>query len=99
MNQTITPAELKKRLNSDDKPVVIDVRDDWEYQEQNIGAISVPLGSLTDHIDDLEEYKNQEVVVHCRSGNRSRAAQQYLQQQGFTNVRNLEGGIMAYLAE
>ncbi len=95
----ITASELKSRLNSNEKPNVIDVRDEWEYQEQNIGAKNIPLGSLSDRIDELEEFKNEELIVHCRSGSRSRAAQLYLQQQGFTNVRNLEGGILAYLAE
>lgn len=95
----ITAAELKSRLNSNEKPLVIDVRDDYEYQEQNIGAINIPLGNLSDRVDELEEYKDQELIVHCRSGSRSRAAQLYLQQQGFTKVRNLEGGILAYLAE
>ena len=95
----ITASELKSRMNSDNKPVIVDVRDEWEYEEENIGGISIPLGSLSDHVDELEEYKDQELIVHCRSGNRSRAAQQYLQQQGFTNVRNLQGGIIAYLIE
>ena len=95
----ITASELKSRMNSNEKPVVIDVRDEWEYQEQNIGAKNIPLGSLSDRVDELEDYKDQELIVHCRSGSRSRAAQLYLQQQGFTNVRNLEGGIVAYMAE
>jgi rhodanese-related sulfurtransferase len=95
----ITASELKSRMNTENQPMVVDVRDDWEYQEQNIGALNIPLGSLSDRVDELEEYKDQELVVHCRSGSRSRAAQLYLQQQGFNNVRNLEGGILAYLAE
>ena len=95
----ITASELKSRMNSDKKPMVVDVRDEWEYQEQNIGALNIPLGSLSDRLDELEDYKDHELVVHCRSGSRSRAAQLFLQQQGFVNVRNLEGGILAYLAE
>ena len=47
-------------------------------------------------LDDLEEYKDQEVIVHCRSGARSANAKAFLQQQGFSNVRNMLGGILAY---
>lgn len=94
----ITPAELKERLADQEELVVIDVREPYEYAEQNIGAINIPLGTLPQKLDDLEDYKNQEVVVHCRSGARSASAKAFLEQQGFTNVRNLVGGILAYNA-
>ncbi|WP_242920241.1 rhodanese-like domain-containing protein [Pontibacter liquoris] len=93
----ITVEELKERLSKGETPVIIDVREDWEYQESNIaGAQNIPLGTLPQRLDDLEDYKNQEVIVQCRSGNRSASAKAFLQQQGFSNVRNLLGGIMAY---
>ena len=96
MSQDITPAELKERLAKGEKPFIVDVREDWEYQEQNIGALNIPIGSLPDRLEELEDHKNDEVIVHCRSGARSASAKAFLQQQGFTNVRNLIGGIMAY---
>ena len=96
MNQDITPAELKERLAKGEKPFIVDVREDWEYQEQNIGALNIPLGSLPERLDELETHKNAEIIVHCRSGARSASARAFLQQQGFTNVRNLTGGILAY---
>ena len=95
----ITAAQLKARLSQPNPPVVVDVRDTWEYEEQNIGALNIPLGDLSDRLDELESYKDRELVVHCRSGSRSRAAQLFLQQNGFINVLNLEGGLVAYLAE
>lgn len=95
----ITAAQLKARLSQPNPPVVVDVRDTWEYEEQNIGALNIPLGDLSDRLDELETYKDRELVVHCRSGSRSRAAQLFLQQNGFINVLNLEGGLVAYLAE
>ena len=95
----ITAAQLKARMNTPGQPFIIDVRDEWEYQEENIGALNIPLGNLADRLDELEEYKDSEIVVHCRSGNRARAAQLFLQQNGFINVLNLEGGIVAYMAE
>ena len=95
----ITAAQLKARMNTPDQPFIVDVRDEWEYQEENIGALNIPLGALAERLDELEEYKDREIVVHCRSGSRSRAAQYFLHQNGFVNVLSLEGGILAYLAE
>ena len=93
----ITVEELKERLAKGETPVIIDVREDWEYQEANIsGAQSIPLGTLPQRLEDLEDYKDQEVIVHCKSGTRSASAKAFLQQQGFTNVRNLLGGMTAY---
>jgi rhodanese-related sulfurtransferase len=93
----ITVEELKERLAKGETPVIIDVREDWEHQEANIaGAQNIPLGALPQRLDELEDYKGQELIVHCRSGMRSATAKQFLQQQGFGQVRNLLGGIMAY---
>ena len=93
----ITAEELKERLNKGETPVIIDVREDWEYQETSIpGAQNIPLGTLPQRIEDLDELKEQEVIVQCRSGARSASAKAFLQQQGFSNVRNLLGGILAY---
>lgn len=92
----ITPSELKNRLANGEKPFILDVREDWEYQEQNLGGLNIPLGALPDKLDDLEDHRNDEIIVHCRSGARSASAKAFLTQQGFTNVRNLTGGIMAY---
>lgn len=93
----ITAEELKERLSKGETPVIIDVREDWEYQETNIaGAQNIPLGTLPQRLEDLEDLKEQEVIVHCKSGARSASAKAFLQQQGFTNVRNLLGGIQGY---
>lgn len=94
----ITVTELKERLAKGEKPFIVDVREDWEYQEQNIGGLHIPLGTLPEKLDELEDHKNDEVIVHCRSGARSASAKAFLQQNGFTKVRNLLGGILAYNA-
>jgi rhodanese-related sulfurtransferase len=91
----IQPAELKERLAQNEKLNIIDVREEWEWEENNIGVKNIPLGSLPNRLDELEQYKDQELILHCRSGARSGQAQKFLQQQGFTNVRNLIGGIVA----
>ena len=92
----ITVQELKQRLDKGDSVLVIDVREAWEYEEFNINGKLIPLGELQGAIDDLDEYRNQEIVVHCKSGGRSAAARDFMIKQGFTNVRNLEGGMMAW---
>ena len=93
---TITVPELKQRLDQGEKIHMIDVREAWEYQEFNIGADLIPLGQLQMRVDEISDLKDQEVVVICRSGGRSGAAQGYLMGQGFRNVRNLMGGMMAW---
>ena len=95
----ITPTELKQRQQTGETPTVIDVRETWEHEESQIpGSQNIPLGTLPDKLDDLEELKNEEVIVHCKSGARSASAKAFLTQQGFTNVRNLLGGMQAYQA-
>ncbi len=93
----ITSAELHQRQQAGETPTIIDVRETWEYEEGRIpGAQNIPLNSLPEKLDDLDELKDQEVIVHCKGGSRATSAKAYLTQQGFTNVRNLEGGFQAY---
>jgi rhodanese-related sulfurtransferase len=94
--EDITVEELKKRLDNNETFGFIDVREEWEYEEDNIGALNIPLGQLPHQLDEIDEYKNQELVVHCRSGARSGNAKKFLETKGFTKVRNLLGGILAY---
>jgi rhodanese-related sulfurtransferase len=93
----ITASDLKQRLQAGETPTIIDVREPWEVEESRIpGSQNIPLGNLPAQLDELEDLKDQEVIVQCKSGARSSAAKAYLTQQGFTNVRNLEGGMLAY---
>ncbi len=94
----ITVQELRQKLESGEQFVFIDVREPWENEEFNIGARLIPLGTLVNSMYELDDHKNDEIVVHCRSGARSGQAQGMLQANGFTNVRNLTGGIMAWEA-
>ncbi|WP_201983415.1 rhodanese-like domain-containing protein [Hymenobacter rubidus] len=96
----ITPAELHQRQQAGETPTIIDVREPWEHEEARMpGAQNIPLGTLPEKLDDLDAWKEQEIIVHCKSGARSGQAKAYLTQQGFTNVRNLLGGYQAYAAE
>ncbi|TLU99041.1 rhodanese-like domain-containing protein [Dyadobacter luticola] len=92
----ITVEELKERLDKGEDLHFYDVREEHEYEEDNLGATLIPLGELPDRLDELEPLKDEEIIIHCRSGARSGRAAQYLESQGFTNVRNVVGGILAY---
>lgn len=96
--QTISVQELKKRKDANEELYILDVREPAEYAEVNMGAKLIPLGDIMNmQIDDIEDWKDKEVIVHCRSGMRSANACMMLDQLGFSNTKNLEGGINAWL--
>jgi rhodanese-related sulfurtransferase len=87
--------QLRDMMKSPDAPVVIDVREKWENELCSLpNAALIPLGSLPEHLADVP--KDKVVVMHCHHGSRSGRAVAYLQQQGYTNVFNLKGGIHAW---
>ncbi len=93
----ITANELKEKLDRGDDFVLIDVRESYEHEEFNVGGQLIPVGVIHAKIPELEQHKNDEVVVYCRSGARSGMAQQILINAGFTNVRNLTGGMLNWM--
>ncbi len=93
----ISVQELRNKMEAGEKFVLLDVREPDERTAFNIGGKHIPLGTVPARIQELAGDKNEEVVVYCRSGKRSGMAQQYLRQAGFANVRNLEGGMLAWL--
>ena len=97
MNEDITCKEVKERISKGEKFHFIDVREEWEHDEENIGAKLIPLGDLPSRMEEINSLKNDEVVVHCKSGARAGRAKKFLLTQGFQNVRNMEGGIVAFL--
>ncbi|HMT36413.1 MAG TPA: rhodanese-like domain-containing protein [Chitinophagaceae bacterium] len=95
----MTVQELKQRKDANETLYILDVREPSEYAEVNMGAKLIPLGQvLSGQIDDIEDWKDKEVIVHCRSGVRSLNACMMLEQLGFINTKNLEGGIIAWVA-
>ncbi|MBD0350238.1 MAG: rhodanese-like domain-containing protein [Flavisolibacter sp.] len=95
--KSITVEELKQKMDSGKKVNLVDVREPHEYQEANIGGRLVPLGKVqTMQVEDLEDLKDEEVIVYCRSGRRSMIACLVLDQMGFKDTYNLEGGILAW---
>lgn len=93
----ISVQEIKKRLDAGENLHIIDVREPEEYTAYNIGATLLPLGKVMSmEIDAIDHLKNEELLVHCRSGKRSLQACLFLETLGFTNVKNVEGGILAW---
>jgi rhodanese-related sulfurtransferase len=93
----ITADDVKFRLESGEKLNLVDVREPHENAEFNIGGVLVPLGKVqTMQIEDIDDLKNEEVIVYCRSGNRSGQAALMLETFGFTDVKNLAGGMLAW---
>ena len=95
--KNITVAELKEKMDRGEKVNLVDVREPHEYQESRIGGKLVPLGKIqTMQVEELEDLKDEEVIVYCRSGRRSMMACMVLDQLGFRDTYNLEGGILAW---
>lgn len=95
----ITVRELKERLDRGDDLFVLDVRRPHEADIATIGAPIIPLHELAFRLDELEPYRDQEIVLMCRSGARSATALRHLQAQGFEKLYNLKGGILAWSDE
>jgi len=94
----ITIEELKERMDKGEILNLIDVREEYEFDEFNIGATLIPLGDLPNRLEEIEAWKDQEILIHCRSGARSGRAKEYLTSEGYTNVRNVLGGMLAWQA-
>lgn len=91
----MSPVELKRRMDAGEPVELVDVREPFEYEIARIdGAKLIPLGEITERLDELK--RQQPIVVHCHSGMRSAQAVRLLQERGFANVFNLEGGIDAW---
>lgn len=93
----ITPEEVKRRLDAGEKLNIVDVREPYENADFNIGGTLIPLGQIQSmQIDEIEDLKDKEVILYCRSGNRSGQAAMFLDAMGFKNTKNLVGGMLAW---
>jgi rhodanese-related sulfurtransferase len=96
MNE-ITVQELKQKIDAGEDFQLIDVREEFEFELSNLNGLLIPLGGILIEADKIA--KDKPVIVHCRSGARSAAAIMQLETQGFTNLYNLKGGIIAWATE
>jgi rhodanese-related sulfurtransferase len=96
----ITVEELKARMDAGEKIHLIDCREPAEYAEFNIGGQLIPLGKIQSmQIDEIDDLKDEEVIVHCRSGKRSVTACLFLETLGFKNTVNVLGGVLDWQAK
>lgn len=95
----ITVNEMKEKKENKEPFFLLDVRENFEYHIANLNGTLIPLDELPSRLNELEDKKNEEVIVMCRSGARSANACRLLLDKGFTNVKNLKGGINQWARE
>jgi len=99
MAEDIRVQGLKAKMDANEDFVLLDVREPNERDAFNIGGEFIPLGSLMNRMGELEQHKEDEVIVYCRSGKRSGLAKEFMENAGFKNVRNLLGGMVGWADE
>ena len=97
MNDEISVQELSEILEKDPSAVLIDVREQEEFNEVNLSGVLIPMSEIQDRFSEIP--KEGTVYVHCRSGKRSRTAIEFLKTKGYGNCMNVTGGILAWLNE
>jgi len=93
----ITVQELQQMKENKEDFQLIDVRESFEYDLSNLGGENIPLAGILLEVDKIA--KDKPVILQCRSGKRSAQAMMLLQQEGFDNLSNLKGGIVAWQKE
>lgn len=97
MNE-ISVAELKQWMDQGEDFLLVDVRENLEYETGNINGLHIPMGTVLDRLAEIPT--DRKVVVHCKSGGRSGNVVRFLSlEKGYTNLYNLTGGIMAWKAQ
>ena len=88
---------MKARIDAGENLHILDVREPAEYAEFNINGKLLPLGKIQSmQVDEIEDWKDDEIIIHCRSGKRSATACMFLETMGFANTVNVEGGMLAW---
>ncbi|MDR9417695.1 rhodanese-like domain-containing protein [Gracilimonas sp.] len=97
--ELITVHELKEKRENQESFLLLDVREHHEYLVSNIDGLHIPYENLESRLDEIEEHKESEVVVMCRSGNTSQDATEILENSGFKHVYSLKGGMKRWAKE
>jgi rhodanese-related sulfurtransferase len=96
-NYDISPQQVVLLMSHEAGSLVVDVRENNEYQESHIkDSLHIPLGELNSRIAELKKYKDKNIIMGCRSGSRSARACGMLKKKGFLKVHNLQGGVIAW---
>jgi adenylyltransferase/sulfurtransferase len=91
----VSVEELKKRMDDNEDFVLLDIREPFEYEICRLpGAKLIPMGEIPSHLNELEDEKD--LIIYCHAGVRSLRVVMWLRQNGFTNAKNLTGGIDAW---
>lgn len=93
----ITVEELKQKIDAKEDFQLIDVRETFEYETSNLNGENIPLANVLLEKDKIS--KDKPVIIQCRSGKRSAQAIKLLENEGYTNLSNLQGGILAWKDE
>ena len=97
MIDDLTPQQVAERLRGDDPPWLVDVREDWERAIAHVpGSVHIPMGQLPDRLAELPH--DRPIALLCHHGSRSLQVARWLQQQGWTALVNVDGGIHAWAA-
>lgn len=93
----ISAIELKDKLDKGDDLVILDIREPHELQISKLdNTLHIPIREIESRLTELEEYKDKDIVVYCRTGRRSEQCTEFLQAKGFSKAINLTGGIHAW---
>lgn len=93
----ISALELKDKLDNGDTPVILDIRESHELNIAKLdNTLHIPMGEVANRLSELEKFKDQEIIVYCRTGARSARCTDFLQSNGFLKALNLTGGIHAW---
>lgn len=90
----ISAIEFCSRYQESNSFIIIDVREQLEFNTFNLGGNNIPLGTLIRDIEELDYSIDEEIIVICQHGLRSETARRALSQKGYKNVRNLKGGVV-----
>jgi NADPH-dependent 2,4-dienoyl-CoA reductase/sulfur reductase-like enzyme/rhodanese-related sulfurtransferase len=95
---SITAQDVKEKVANGDSPFILDTRgpDEFEAMRLGIGEKLIPLGALRSRMDELPQNKNAEIICYCKISLRGYEAATFLMQNGYTNVKVMEGGVMAW---
>ena len=97
---TIRAMDLKRKMDRKEDVVLLDVREPFEYEIAHIpGSVLIPMSEFQQREQELDRFKDKEIVVHCHVGSRSMQVAGYLRRKGFAKVKNLTGGIRAWAVE
>ena len=95
--ENISVEEVKSRMEAGETLHLVDVRRPEENADFNIGGLVLPLEKIQNlEYDDIEDWKDEEIIFYCRTGNRSTQACLFLEMTGFSNVKNLAGGMVEW---